>query len=317
MPTCYADATDFACVQHRDFGTDLFAHDVRWEMSKDIGMFGAVEFCTRHMEAYAAMYMMWGQSAVSILNWVEPDEPPMGYDPTIRPPPFRISMRGCIVSDTVASAVACDRNGMCPAALSGYPLAGLSGTWGTAFGGTATGILGEVWDLVEYTIVNGDVDDTHPIQIALVFPFEYDDSASEAGKAVIYDPQNPDINGSGIVRWDTDAAGNQGGTAAVVAHEIGHTLGLAHDGSGIPGTLYNSFMNPLGGAAPVLDWDADAEPTLEPMSQGDVWQNLAPSKFVPRPSGFKHRGCNGEDEGFCQTGHPNLVCSDNNICEPE
>jgi hypothetical protein len=321
----YADACDFACVEHVDFGTDLFAHDVRWEMSKDIGMFGAVEFCTRHMEAYASMYMMWGESATSILNWVEPAEPPMGYDPTIRPPPFRISMRGCVIVDGVdgvADAVACDRDDMCPAALSTYPLAGLSGSWGTA----TTGLLGKVWGYVDYTIVNGDVDDTHPLHIALVFPFEYDNEQAEAGLAVVYDPQHPNRNGAGLVRWDTDLAGNQGGTGSACAHEVGHCLGLAHDLTGIAGTSFNGFMwgetdeCPTcagGGAAPVLDWNADAEPTLpQGTTQGNVWQSFAPLKDVPRASGFMHRGCNDDDE-VCQTGHPGLGCSAKDVCEPE
>jgi hypothetical protein len=212
----YADTCDLACVQHPDFGTDLINHDVKWESSKDIGLFGAVEFCTRHKSAYPAMYMAWGETATSILNWVQPHDPPMGYDPTVRPPPFRISMRGCIVANSVATAVACDRNDMCPTEMGDYPLAGLSGSWGGVVNGQATGLLGVVWALVDYTVVNGDVDDTHPIQAAVVVPFEFDQSQAEAGVAVVYDPSQPSINGAAIVRWDTD---NQGGTGAIVAHE--------------------------------------------------------------------------------------------------
>lgn len=76
-------------------------------------------------------------------------------------------------------------------------------------------------------------------------------------------------------------------------------------------------MSPTGGAAPLLDWNAPAEGDALPgFSQGDVWEDLAPLKDVPRASGFKHRGCGGDDS-VCDTGHPGLVCSAKDICEPE
>lgn len=307
----YADVggCDFACVPHPDFRTDQFTHDVVWEASKNIGMFGAVEFCTRHQDAYLSMYMMWATDGTQLLNWVEPADPPMGYDPAVRPPPFRVMMRGCIIDDSVEDAQACDRQDDCSPALASYPLGGLSGNWPYASGG----VMSKVWDLVEFTIGNGDVDDTRPIQTAVVFPFEYDmpmEGGGEPGLATVYDPEAPGVNGSAIVRWDTDLfPSNQGGTAGALAHEVGHTVGLGHDTSTYPGTNFASFMNAIGGVAPVLDWDGDSD--INNVEQGEVWQQLAPSKFVPRPSGFKHRDC---DQVSCNNGHPGLVCDDFTYC---
>ena len=104
-----------------------------------------------------------------------------------------------------------------------------------------------------------------------------------------------------------------------MAHEIGHGLGLAHDNSFTP-QGFPSFMRLAGGVAPVLDWDADSD--VGNLEQGQIYEQQAPLKTWPRPSGFKHVGCDDpgtgdDDDQFdcADSEHPGLSC-ENDYCQP-
>lgn len=310
----FADSCDFSCVEHPDFGTLTTVHNNPLEHAKTVGQFGTMNYCTVNEASYLSSFIEWSSAGMLLINNVVPDDPSVSYAPGDGPPPFRVVMRGCVIADDPVIAAACDRQvDACPADFVGYPLASeISSNWGSANNtglGTATGVLGKVWSLVDYTIEDGVVTDTVPLHIAVAYPLERDSNQPENGVAVAYQGSGTPATAGAIVSyWDNTFVGQN------LAHEIGHTIGLDHEdsidgeGSFYPGTSTRGFMSgPIGGPAPVLDVDADS--AVPPLDQWDAWLQ-AGSKEVPRASGFSFQGCNNDD-AVCQNGHPGLICDPN------
>ena len=305
----FADSCDFSCVEHPDFRTDTVVHQIPLEQATTIGQFGTMHYCTTNEQAYLASFLEWSSSGTLILNNVIPDDETVQYSEEDRPPPFIVTMRGCVISDTVGIAASCDtQTNSCPT-HPGYPLTTVNTeNWGSATTGglgEATGVLGRVWPLVDYIVEQGSATDTSPIQIAIVYPYERDNTQSENGVAVGYVGQGtPNTAGAAVSYWNNVFAGWN------FAHEVGHTIGLSHeDGSGegsvYPGTNYLSFMSsPSAGPAPVLDENAASG--VSPQTQWQAWLSSA-SKEIPRAAGFSFLGCNNDD-AMCQNGHPGLHC---------
>ena len=304
----FADACDFNCVEHPDFRTDTIVHQVPLEHATTIGQFGTVHYCTINEQSYIASFLEWSTTGTVLLNNVVPDDDTIPYGDSDRPPPFVVTMRGCVIADSSSIAEDCDMGiNDCPE-LPGYPLASeTTDDWGSANSGglgQATGVLGRVWPLVDYIVEQGTASDTTPIQIAIAYPLERDLNQSENGLAVGYDgPGSPATAGAAVSYWGNTFAGNN------FAHEVGHTIGLSHEngpgeGSVYPGTSQTGFMTNPAGPAPVLD--ADATSGVAPLSQWTTWLNSA-AKDIPRASGFSHLGCENNDL-ICQNGHPGLTC---------
>lgn len=306
----FADACDFNCVEHPDFGTNTVIHQVPLEHATTIGQFGTMRYCTINEQAYLTSFLEWSSIGTIILNNVIPDDETIQYNDEDRPPPFIVTMRGCVIADTASAAQACDaQTNACPT-HPGYPLAAVNTeNWGSANSGSlgqATGVLGQVWPLVDYIVEQGSAIDTSPIQIAIVYPYERDATASENGIAVRYiGPHTPNTAGAAVSNWNNPFAGRN------FAHEVGHTIGLSHEngygeGSLYPGTNHQGFMSSTAGPAPVLD--ADAISASESRDQWSVWLDSA-AKEIPRASGFSFQQCNNDDS-LCQNGHPGLTCDE-------
>ena len=128
-------------------------------------MFGDASYCAFNGNAYLTDFLMKGDLAVKILDWVRADDN-WTESPSSRPPPFRVVLRGCVFPDDpedVDAAIACDDAGTCNGGLSDYPWGSYSGTWNT--------LLDLVWDLVDFTVdTNVGGTDLHPIQFAVAFP---------------------------------------------------------------------------------------------------------------------------------------------------
>ena len=288
-----ADSCDVNCAERTDFNGDLIVHDAVWENAKSVGLFGTISYCTANESAYAMQFVEWGQFAMHLLNNVVPmlGTDSMGYDPAQRPPPVRVAMAGCVVADSQADADECDSEfGQC--VVEGYSFGSLyEGNWDPE-----TGVLSRVWQYVEFLVEAGHVVDTRPIQTAVVFADVAPSLLQPDGGAVGFDMvTSVDIVGSAIVSSLSTAVGPS------LAHEVGHTFGLAHD------TAPNGFMNSGGGWLPVIDWEAQSLLPGLADTQGFVWHSLVQGKDHPRPPGFRYSGCvNDQDCSFA----PGLVCEE-------
>ncbi|MCX4245153.1 hypothetical protein [Paraliomyxa miuraensis] len=269
-----ADGCDFSCMPHPDFGTDLYPGIFPiWEYGRPFAVVGDAEWCMFHPTDWEDLLHAYGRKAEELLNWVEA---PAAF-PGPRVPPFRLVGVYCWLFLDANVGIACHDQGTCPNDASDYPFAGVGNKWS----GGPPSYLGNVWSATDAwaaDAVNANTPEiAHPLQNVAVIAFDQDPSEPTSTIGLAYFEGADYTNIGGAVVHEAWVVGD-GGPIIMgrrIAHEFGHTHGLAHDmaqHNGIDG-----FMNDSGGPVPLLGEDDDSlvidhsvNPPV-PYKQYEVW----------------------------------------------
>lgn len=289
-----ADGCDFACMPHPDFGTDLYPGVVPiWEYGRPFAVVGDAEWCAFHPTDWDDLLHAYGRDAEQLLNWVE--APAMFPGPRV--PPFRLAGVYCWLFLDINSGTDCHNQGICLNDAADYPFAGVGNNWS----GASPSYLENVWSATDAWATDATDANTpeiaHPLQNVVVVTSNTDPSEPSGTIGLTYFQDANYTTVGGAVVLGVWIGGDNGPTVMGrrIAHEFGHTHGLAHDPTQVDG--YSSFMNVSGGQMPLLDDDQGSlvvdfstnPPTF--YKQYEAWTLFAPLKRVPRPPGFSYVGC--------------------------
>lgn len=303
-----ADACDWNCLPHADFGADAFPlASSRVENGKSHAVMGGGSICTLLGETWMVEFATMALKASTLLSEVRPE-----VDDPVR---FRVF--SCWVFEDKKALDSCQYGPyevvgedvdylppVCPVGMKDYP-----------YGPTDTDQLSDVdqanllfeeatvraWRDVEIGTLALGVAGEPVHGVAFVTSDELQTCRQDtwplcspvAGLAYL-SPNSPvEGLGSCVV---TDANSS---IWLTLAHEIGHTLGLRHDLS--PG----GFMNATGGSLPILGVVED-DPNVDNNTR---WELAFESKSsLPRSSGWAHSGCWDDDE-CAPLGKPGWSCN--------
>lgn len=300
-PDTVADGCDFSCIPHADFGGTTTPHTLAYEQSKNVALMGDREFIALNPDNAEVILEAIASGGTTLINQLEA---PPGYGQA-RTPPVRVVMMGFF-----DASAACHANADFCNVTPNYPFRGVNGDSSEA--------LLRVWSAVdELAAFYGDTvgpSAVHPVQIAGVISGSFE--AQVQGKA---------YEGSLPQRVGSFALSGVNVSTIAFAHEVGHTLGLAHEDTKISDNVWecgadcnpSSFMVHNGGSGyPFVTWN---NPSLVPgMTQGEAWGEKGPQKNWPRSPGFSYVGCANDDD--CSTpSHPHVEwsCQGGLLCVKE
>lgn len=211
-----------------------------------------------------------------------------------------------------------------------YAFGGVGTSFGSASGYDSEGYTTRIWAAVDKVVESAELaSDIHPVSMAVAVAYaapldlgmpthplsrSYYPTATVMDNLVLFYGAAVVVAPDGLDGEESMAAVDFAGR--YVAHELGHLLGLGDD------MAQDGFMNTsVGvGTVPIVDWEADSLVEIvengivtDQRTQEYAWTQHAPSKWVPRPSGFRHTDCNDNQE--CDNGHPGLECIDG-WCQP-
>jgi hypothetical protein len=328
-PDMNHDECDFSCMEHPEFGTDLYPEiEPTFEYAKPFLIVGDMEWCTRHADNWLNLLQTMGAGAEQMLNWVVDPDPMQA-----RVPPFRNVGWYCMIARSQEDAEDCHRDGSCPANLTEYPLAGAFNDWGLATDELDDVVhLNRAWDFsniwAEEHIANGTPDAAHPLQFVVVVSVH--ENANQALNQI-----------DGGLSWKNNHAAQNGASVALayrgyldgedswveysvvtlgrrMAHEMSHNMGVNHDEVYAPNGERGFMYFEEGGVAPFFD--PTVASALPGQNQYDAW-STGVAKWHPRPPGYKYvfasPGVDGCDATGCPTGLTcQILAAGGNICKP-
>jgi hypothetical protein len=276
-----ADSCDFECIPHEDWAGPPGVIPLRnLEATKSFGLFGDLLYCSQN-DGWDVDLVAVGMEAAQILNWID-----QGTDIDDFNPPFRVVNIACDSRDS-GTAVACQSASECPEDLSDWPLAGV--------GNNFSGYLLRGWALADWYV---DGNQAIPMHAAVTVTTQ--DGVADGGadnlaglsffiRTAVTD-EDHQRRGASVINV------NRYGGYLNIAHEIGHSMGLPHDGGAympVEWFTVHGVMNTTEGSAPFLGPAAAAwwgQNEQIPVTPSQAWLGYVRFKDWPRPSGFSYTG---------------------------